>query len=652
MLEGQLLNERYLIKHSIGGGGMAIVYAAHDRILDREVAIKILRLEYTNDSEFIERFDREAQAASSLSHPNVVNIYDIGEDNDVMFIVMELVKGLTLKEYIQKYGPLSVNESVRIMIELTAAINHAHENDLIHRDIKPQNILIDENGTVKVTDFGIAIALSATALTQTNSVLGSVHYLSPEQARGGNATKKSDIYSLGIVFYELLTGELAFSGETAISVALKHLQNTIPSVREYDEDIPQSVENIIKKSTDKDPLARYTSVSELENALANCLNPDKLNEAPYESPLEVGEETKAIPLYNQFDSINELEETKLVNDDDTTKHNSPVTDSKKKPKMKRWKKILIVFLIIALGVGAGISAFVLLKPKYVDVPDVTGLDYDEARETLEKLNLETERQLIYSDEVDKGLIVKTEPQGNQSIKEDTSVSLFVSDGLEPIKFKDYVGKAFDEVEKELKELGFTDVIKYEKTSDESIGSIINHIQPNKDKVVVPNETSVIFEVSQGPDTIILDDFIEKNKDVFIGYAKKHNLKYDITKDYSDTVAENDIIAQSPSQGSNIEVVTEISIIDSKRKKEIETNDYEESIEVTFEPEDDEEEQEVVIYIDDLDNKLTDVYKKEVITKDTEFKIKLKIEEDKNAEYKIERDGEEFTKKTISYKEGS
>src|SRR5699024_5212307 len=401
--------------------------------------------------------------------------------------------------------------------------------------------------------------------------------------------------------------------------------------------------------------------------------------------------------------------------------------------MKRWKKILIVFLIIALVVGAGISAFILLKPKYVDVPDVTGLEYDEARETLEKLNLETERQLIYSDEVDKGLIVKTEPQVNQSIKEDTSVSLFVSDGLEPIKFKDYVGESFDKVEKELKELGFTDIIKYEKTSDESIGSIINHIQPNKDKLVVPNETSVIFEVSQGPDTIILDDFIEKNKDVFIGYAKKHKVKYDITEDYSDTVAENDIIAQSPSPGSDIEVGSEISIIVSKGEKEIETNDYEESIEVPFEPEDDEEEQEVVIYIDDLDNKLTDVYKKEensdtvaendniaqspspgsdievgseisiivskgekeietndyeesievpfepeddeeeqevviyiddldnkltdvykkeVITKDTEFKIKLKIEEDKNAEYKIERDGEEFTKKTISYKEGS
>src|SRR5699024_10193544 len=377
-----------------------------------------------------------------------------------------------------------------------------------------------------------------------------------------------------------------------------------------------------------------------------------LNEAPYESPLEVGEETKAIPLYNQFDSINELEETKLAKDDDTTKHNSPVTDLKKKPKMKRWKKILIIFLIIALVVGAGISAFILLKPKYVEIPDVTGLDYDEARETLENLNLDTERQLIYSDEVDKGLIVKTEPQVNQSIKEDTTVSLFESDGLEPIKFKAYVGKAFDEVEKELKELGFTDVIKYEKTSDESISSIINHIQPNKDKVVVPNATIVIYEGSKATDIIVLHDSIKKNKDVFIGYGKKHTLKYHMPKQYSDTGAQNAIIAHRPSPGSNIEVGSEISIIVSKGEKELKTNDYEESIEVPFEPVDDEEEQEVVIYIDDLDNKLTDVYKKEVITKDTEFKVKLKIEEDKNAEYKIERDGEEFTKKTISYKEGS
>ncbi len=653
MLEGQLLNERYLIKHVIGGGGMANVYAAHDRILDREVAIKVLRLEYANDAEFIERFDREAQAASSLSHPNVVNIYDIGEENNIMFIVMELVDGMTLKEYIQKVGPLKVEEAVKIMIELTAAINHAHENNLIHRDIKPQNILIDENGTVKVTDFGIAIALSATALTQTNSILGSVHYLSPEQARGGVATKKSDIYSLGIVFYELLTGELTFSGETAISIALKHLQVETPSVREFNSEIPQSVENIIKKSTDKDPLARYSSVAELETALSDCLNLDKLNEAPYQSPSYTGEETKAIPLYSHFDGINDLEDTMLTNNDETTKNILPVNESDKKPKKKkRWKKILLILLIIALVIGAGVGAFILLKPKDVNIPDVTGLEYEEAREDIAELNLKTKRRSINSEEIEEGLIVKTDPQADHSIKEKSTVTLFVSVGREPIDFKDYVGENFDKVEKELNDIGFTDVIKYEKTSDQSVGEIITQIQPNVGKEVAPNETSVIFEVSQGPESIILDDFIERNKDVFLGYAEKHNFKYDIKEEYSDSVDENDIIKQSPSPGANIEVGSTISITISKGEKEIESRSHSVTFTVPFEPENDEEEQEVVIYVDDLENKMTKVFKEKTITEDKEFTIKLKIEKDKNAEYKVERDGEEFTKKTISYKEGS
>src|SRR5690625_5070297 len=285
MIIGHLLNERYRIKRRIGGGGMANVYLAHDIILQRDVAIKVLRLEFANDPEFIERFEREAQAATSLFHPNIVSVYDVGEEEDILSIVMEYVDGMTLKEYVLENGPLSVEKTIDIMEQLTSAIEHAHETGLIHRDIKPQNVLIDQKGTIKVTDFGIAVALSATALTQTNSVLGSVHYLSPEQARGGKATKKSDIYSLGIVFYELLTGKLPFSGQSPVSIALKHLQDDIPSVRAKDESIPQSVENIILKATDKDPLARYTSVSELENDLANCLNLDKLNEAPYESPL-------------------------------------------------------------------------------------------------------------------------------------------------------------------------------------------------------------------------------------------------------------------------------------------------------------------------------------------------------------------------------
>src|SRR5690625_5668914 len=212
MLDGRLLNERYQIIRTNGIGCMANDYLTKNLILNRDVAIKVLRLEFSNDEEFIARFDREAQSATSLSHPNIVNIYDVGEEDHILYMVMEYVDGMTLKEYVQQHGPIDVSEAIRIMKQITSAIAHAHENNIIHRDIKPQNIMIDTYGNIKVTDFGIAMALSNTALTQTNSILGSVHYLSPEQARGGMATRKSDIYSLGIVFYDLLTGRLHFSG--------------------------------------------------------------------------------------------------------------------------------------------------------------------------------------------------------------------------------------------------------------------------------------------------------------------------------------------------------------------------------------------------------------------------------------------------------
>ncbi len=653
MLEGRLLNERYLIKHIIGGGGMANVYKAHDLILNRDVAIKILRLDYANDPEFIERFDREAQAATSLSHPNVVNIYDVGEEDNILFIVMELVDGLTLKEYIKKYGPLQVEEAVKIMTELTSAINHAHENNLIHRDIKPQNVLLEKNGTVKVTDFGIAIALSATALTQTNSILGSVHYLSPEQARGGIATKKSDIYSLGIVFYELLTGELPFSGETAISIALKHLQIETPSVKSFNSKIPQSVENIVKKATDKDPIARFSSVTKFEEALLDCLDPSKINEPPYQSPVQTGEETKAIPLYNHFEDVKDLESTMLPQNNETTKNIPLVNEQDKRPKKKkRWKKILLILLLISFITTIGVSAFIIIKPKDVVIPDVIGLEYEEARDDLEELKLKVDRELVHSEELKEGLVVKSDPKADDILKEKSVITLFVSEGEEPQEFENYVGQEFLQVEKALKDAGFSDVIKYEKTSDKPKGEIINQIQPKPKKEVIPSETTVIFEVSQGPETIVLDDFIGKNKDVFIGYANKYNFKTEITEEYSDTVDSNYIIKQNPSPGTNLEVGSTVSIIVSKGEKEVKSRSHSVTFTVPFEPKEDEEEQKVVIYVDDLENKLTDVYKEEKITKEKEFTIKLKIEKDKDAEYKVERDGEKIIEKTISYKEGS
>ncbi len=261
MLIGKRISGRYQILRVIGGGGMANVYLAEDIILDREVAIKILRFDYVNDNEFIRRFRREAQSASSLDHLNIVSIYDLGEEDDIYYIVMEYVEGMTLKEYITANGPLHPKEALNIMEQIVSAIAHAHQNQIVHRDIKPHNILIDHMGNIKVTDFGIATALSSTTITHTNSVLGSVHYLSPEQARGGLATKKSDIYALGIVLFELLTGRIPFDGESAVSIALKHLQAETPSAKRWNPSVPQSVENIILKQL---PKIRFIAMKRLK----------------------------------------------------------------------------------------------------------------------------------------------------------------------------------------------------------------------------------------------------------------------------------------------------------------------------------------------------------------------------------------------------
>ena len=270
---GRRVGGRYEIIKYIGGGGMSKVYLAHDVILDRDVAIKILNYDFSNEEELKRRFMREALSATSLTHPHIVDIFDVGEEGELHYLVMEYIEGQTLKEFINSNGPLSPEEALPIMRQLVSAISNAHYNGIIHRDIKPQNILMDVDGNVKITDFGIAMALSATAHTKTNSVLGTVHYLSPEQARGGMATMKSDIYSVGIVFYELLTGKLPFSGESAVSIALKHLQEETPSVRALFPTIPQSVENVILKATTKNASNRYQSADEMQDDLATVLLP-------------------------------------------------------------------------------------------------------------------------------------------------------------------------------------------------------------------------------------------------------------------------------------------------------------------------------------------------------------------------------------------
>lgn len=659
MIIGHLLNERYRIKRRIGGGGMANVYLGYDLILEREVAIKVLRMEFVNDPEFVERFDREAQAATSLSHPNIVTIYDVGEEEDILYIVMEYVDGLTLKEYIQNHGPLSVEKAVDIMAQLTSAIEHAHETGLIHRDIKPQNILLDRDGNVKVTDFGIAVALSATALTQTNSVLGSVHYLSPEQARGGKATKKSDIYSLGIVFYELLTGELPFSGQSPVSIALKHLQDDIPSVREKNPEIPQSIENIILKATTKDPFHRYESVAEMEHVISVALNPENRDQPVYVPPYDTGEETKAIPIITD-ESIGEVAKeddtpTLVMQGEDVGEERvraSHEKDSSPKKQRKRRRWIMSILSILAIALIFFII-FLITAPKDVIVPDVTDLDYDEAVKQLEALKLKVNKETVPSEEVEEGKVIKTDPEAGRKVKEKSTIDVYVSEGKEKVKFANYVGKNFSQVERILEEDGYEEIRSYGVISRDPIGQIVTQIQPLPGDEVVPEDTTVIFEVSSGPKKISLGNLIGLTLEEARSYAKRNNLKLEIKEAYSNSVEKNRIMSQEPRENTELEEGSIVTITISKGPEAKPPRTHSVTFTVPFEPTpgpDGElpKEQLVQIYVGDMNEDITNVFHETKINRDKEYELTLVIAEGEVAEYKVVRDGEEIISEKIPY----
>ena len=435
--KGQKINDRYEIIRSIGEGGMANVYLARDIILERNVAIKILRGDLAGDEKFVRRFQREALSASSLSHPNIVEMYDVGEDNGTYYIVMEYVEGMTLKQLIKKRGSLSLSEAIDIMLQITDGIKEAHDSYIIHRDLKPQNILIKENGEVKITDFGIAMALNSTQLTQTNSVMGSVHYLPPEQASGKGATIKSDIYSMGILFYELLTGKLPFKGDNAVEIALKHMKNDIPSVREINDSIPQSVENIILKATAKNPKNRYESAAEMHDDLLTCLNEDRLNEKKYVFmyPEHDGDLENKKPVLLEENK----EETKKVVEDD-------LDDEKQK---NTWIWILSSVFIFIVLVLVGIF---IVYPKLTEVPDVVipnvaGMTVQKAEETLKNSGFEValEVQKLSDEEIDAGLVVKTSPSIGRKVKKGITITLYESLGSAVYEIEDYTGKNYIEV---------------------------------------------------------------------------------------------------------------------------------------------------------------------------------------------------------------
>ena len=461
---GQLINDRYEIIRSIGEGGMANVYLAQDTILDRKVAVKILRGDLAEDEKFVRRFQREAISASSLNDPNIVEVYDVGEDDGKYFIVMEYVQGLTLKQLIKKRGSLTLPEVVDIMLQLTSAVAHAHESYIIHRDIKPQNVIILEDGRVKIMDFGIAVALNAGEFTQTNSVMGTVYYIPPEQANGGAATIKSDIYSLGILMYELVTGHVPFKGDNPVEVAIKHMNEPIPSICEYDPEMPQSIENIILRASAKNPKNRYESAWDMHEDLETALNKDRFNEP------------KVIYRYPEknFDDDKEVVKAGRV------ARNKENDENKKDRRMN--KALIIVGTIVGILIAAMLFVFILWpkisdKPD-VEIPDVQGMTVKQARSTLEDKGFVVKGKIKKeaSDEVDEDKVIGTDPEIGDTLKEGSEITLIVSIGSEKIEIEDYTGENFEKVKAKLEEAGImvlTDEKDISKDDNPEEGAILD-----------------------------------------------------------------------------------------------------------------------------------------------------------------------------------
>ena len=635
MLEaGKTLNGRYKIQSLIGTGGMAAVYLATDLILDRLVAIKVLRLDFRQNDDAMRRFRREALSATQLTHPNIVGVYDVGQSQEMNYIVMEYVEGTDLKDYVRQRGALHPIEAVRIMMQIVSAIAAAHQNRIIHRDIKPQNILIDREGNVKITDFGIAVALSDTLLTQTNTLLGSVHYLSPEQARGGMATIQTDIYALGIVLYELLTGRVPFDGESAVSIALKHFQEPLPPVMNPSVMIPQSLENIVLKATAKDPMNRYRSCYEMFQDLKTCLDSTRLYEKKF-VPASFSGETKVLsPISTQ--KIKPIQSSREI----------PVVEMDEEKPVKKKRKWPWVLLLMISVIGIMAFAFLHSSPKEVQVPDVTNLTEAAAKIKLAdaKLNV-TDVIQVQSDEVESGKVIETNPKAGSTVKEKSKVTLKVSSGKEAITMKDYRNKTYEAARDELKKLGFTVERKDENSDNVDSGKVISQsIAPNQK--VEGKDTVITLVVSKGENSIKMANLKGYTREGAIEYASANNLNLTITEEENDATVDT-VVSQSIREGSEIKKGAPLTIVLSKGKK---VHTVTKQIVIPYQKPKNNSNRKVnkiSIYIEDSVNQLQNVYNTIEISEDTSVNLTFSLSNTQPiGKYKIVSDGKEITSGTV------
>lgn len=671
--KGYLLGERYRIIDTLGEGGMANVYLAEDIILQRKVAVKILRLDLQNEPQTQARFQREALATSELSHPNIVSVLDVGTDHGLPYMVMEYVDGPKLKEYIRKNSPLDLREVIRIMDQILSAVALAHKHNVIHRDLKPQNILMDKRGNIKIADFGIAVALNQSSVTQTNSVMGSVHYMSPEQTRGGLVTKQSDIYSLGIILYELITGKVPFNGDTPVSIALKHAQEPIPSIRKKDKSVPQALENVVLKATAKDPRDRYESAQAMKADLDSSLDPERSDEAIFvPNHGNTDDETIVLPGFQpqKAESVEEAEKEKKP----------PAEPTKKKKSF--WQNVKAhkwwwIFSVITAGLIIFIMIFALSgnnkKPQNVDIPDVTNITQKAAENKLEAAGLQIgeiiKRQ---SDDVKKGYVIATKPTAGNRVKPGKSVNLIVSSGSSMVKVPNVVGHDYDKAAEKLENMGF-DVIREDQYS--------NKIPPNNIVAqsiaagveVKPTQTTITLVVSKGKsprqrnNSVTLKDLHNYSLKSAQDYAKEHGLTLQINQEYSDSVEKGMVISMDPGPGTKVDRGSTITIKvsrgpktekDTTVTKTFTVNYVGDNVDKNEKPDNEKDDSSsssssseskgdhVQIYIKDDDHSLSNIYRDLYIKRDMSFSIPFSIRNG-NGQLRVVRNGETILNEKVT-----
>ena len=564
---GKIFAGRYRIIKQIGRGGMADVYLAKDLILDgEEVAVKVLRTNYQTDPIAVARFQREARAMADLDHPHIVRITDIGEEDGQQYLAMEYVAGLDLKRYIKEHHPLSNEEAVRIMGQILLAMRLAHTRGIVHRDLKPQNILLTPDGTAKVTDFGIAVAFAETSLTQTNSMLGSVHYLSPEQARGSKATVQSDIYAMGIIFYEMLTGHIPYDGDSAVTIALQHFQKPLPSVIAENPSVPQALENVVIKATAKKLTDRYQSVAEMYVDLSSSLSYNRRNEPKLVFNDTTKADTKTLPKVPQstLTSIPKVQTQSPKPQTAKPSQQASEDNYATKPVKKRKFRVRYMILLASIVLVAASLIWILSRtPATIAIPDVAGKTVAEAKETLKKANFEIgEEKSEASEKVEEGRIIRTDPDAGTGRKEGTKINLVVSSGKQSFQLSNYIGRKSTDVIAELKQKKVPEnliKIEEEESSESEEGTVLRQSPSAGTTYDLSKASTITLTIAKKVTSVVMPSYtgssleFTKNNLIQIVGIKEANIEVvEVTTAPSGT-AEGTVVEQSPRAGEKVDL---------------------------------------------------------------------------------------------------